>query len=276
MDFTNSLGAATTSSFHAASDSLAGRLNLEWARLQADPGVGETVARWACEDPALRGLSSLALIEQAKGGPVDARVDGIVYAIVRRAITPGPDAALAARVALQLMLPKTLVIARAHRRLLVDREEREQLAVFCMYEAIRSHPARVTHHVPPHLAWTAFRAMRREVLSQTREVPVDWADRLSARVGDPHPSEELARLLAWATDQKVISKVDAELLAARYGTEGTSKGTWKSVGDLAELSNRTGLAPEAIRQRCSRARRRLARAVTASFDNSPSASGARP
>jgi hypothetical protein len=248
-------------------DSVFGLLNLEWATLRVDKDANRIAASWARTEPALAGLSTIALIEQAKTGPVDARVDGIIAALVRRANATGADAAIAARVVLQLMLPRTIKIARTHAWLIPDQDEREQQAVCCMYIAIREHPPHITHHVPPYLAWRAHQTMRKAALPAVREHPVEDIDRVRACGAEPpvpNASEELAHVLAWAVAQRVISNGDADLLAARYGQDAPQRsGSWKTIGDISAVAAQTGLSPDAVRQRCSRATRRLAATAAA-------------
>ncbi len=239
-------------------------LNMEWAAMRMDTAANAYAARWATTEPALAGLTSLVLIEQAKAGPVDARVDGVVSTLVRLANATGAGAALAARVVLQLMLPKAAQLARTHRQLLPDTDEREQLAVCCMYTAIRTHPAHITTHVPPYLAWGAQRAMRRAVAAQIRELPFDHADDLPLTAPSRNPSEELAQVLAWAVAEQVITQAESDLLIARYGQESRQRPTsWNSLGDLQQLAAATGLSPDAVKKRCSRAGKKLAAAAAA-------------
>ncbi|WUI00374.1 hypothetical protein OHR68_00665 [Spirillospora sp. NBC_00431] len=245
------------------SDNVFGRLNLEWARLRHDVGVNAVVAGWSRADPAMAGLSSVVLIEEAKSGPVE-RVDALLGSLAHRAGSGGADAAVAARIALQLMLPKAVRISRAHAWLLQDTDERDQLAACSMYTAIRSLPERITHHVPPYLAWGAHRAMRKEVLAQVRELASDEVDAFAAPAVERNASEELAHLLAWAVARSVISRQDADLLAVRYGNEAHGRRhSWKNIGDLQEIARETGMSPAAVKQRCSRATRRLAKAAAA-------------
>ncbi|WP_067889145.1 hypothetical protein [Actinomadura chibensis] len=231
-------------------------------RLRDDAVVNAVVARWARAEPAFAGLSSVALLEEAKSGPVDERVDALLGALAHKAGSPIADAPIAARIALQMMLPKAVRISRAHARLLPDADERDQLAVCCMYTAIRTLPARITHHVPPYLAWGAHQAMRREVLAQVRELPSDAVEAVAVPRAERNASEELGQLLAWAVARSVISRQDADLLAARYGNEAVGRRhSWKNIGDLQQIAEETGLSPAAIKQRCSRATRKLAAAV---------------
>jgi hypothetical protein len=241
-------------------------LSLEWGDLRNSDDANNTVAGWAAVDPALAGLTSLALIENAKYGPID-KVDAMFAALVRRAIERGPESELAARILLQLMLPRAAKLAGKFRDVFPDAAERAQLAVCCMWTAIREHPARITHHIPPYIGWQAHALMKREVLVMIRDIPMGALGDISEEdetlgrdlPASLHPSEELARVLAWAVSKNVISAADAELLATRYGSEGhDTKGSWKSVGAAPDL----GLSPAAMRQRCSRATRRLAQAIS--------------
>ncbi|MFI0448062.1 hypothetical protein [Actinomadura sp. 6N118] len=254
--------APSRSQREARPGSVFAQLNVEWAQLRSDVEVGRIVASWAQSEPALAGLSTLALIEQAKSGPVDARVDALLAALVRRASSAGPDAAVAARVVLQLMLPKAAQISRAHGWLHPDIDERDQLAVCCMYTVIRTFPQRITHHVPPYLAWGAHRAMRKELFAQAQELPSEGIETFPPPLPQVNASEELAHLLTWAVAQQIISGQDAELLVARYGHEAPGRQhSWKQIGDLHEIAATTGLSPDAIKKRCSRATRKLAAAA---------------
>jgi len=248
-------------------DSVFGLLNLEWAALRIDPDANRLAAGWAETEPAMAGLTSLTLIEQAKSGPVDARVDAIIGTLVRHANATGADAAIAARIVLQLMLPRAVKISHAHAWLISEREERDQLAACCMYRAIREHPARITHHVPPYLAWRAHQTMRKAALGAARDLPVDDIETVHAQRTPPHArnaSEELAHVLAWAVAQHVIRESDADLLSARYGTDAPQRtGSWKTIGDLTAIAEQAGLSPDVVRKRCSRATQKLAAASAA-------------
>jgi len=216
---------------------LVGQLNREWTTLRADTAANAIAASWARETPALAGLRTLAQLEEAAARLTD----------------------LAARVVLQLMLGKVVLIARAHASVLPELDERVQLAVTCMYEAIRTFPVeRRRHHVPPHLAWSTHAAVGRAVRAQAVEVPVGSLTEVVWQSAGLHPSEELAQVLAWAVAAGHLSRTDAELLAARYGFEEGANRTWKGMGDLEAVAQRRGLSPASVKQRCSRARRRLA------------------
>jgi hypothetical protein len=249
----------------ASPSSFIGRLNLEWDALRHDPAANAAVAAWAADDQALTGLTSLGRIEFAVGGRVvDDRLDAIFYALTRRAVGSDQEAALAARVLTQLMLPKAILIARTCTRELRDREEGIQLAVCALYEAIRTFPVgRRTHHVPSHLAWDTAHAVRRSVISQTTEIADDRARRWPAPEPPANPNETIERLLAWAVAGQVITAVDGRLLTARYCAEDSSRPTWKSVGSLAAVAAETGLSLVAARKRCSRAAHKLAAVINA-------------
>ncbi|MFC0039584.1 hypothetical protein [Actinomadura rayongensis] len=241
-------------------------LSLEWNNLRNSDTANRTVAGWAAVEPALSGLTTLALIEAAKYSSID-KVDAIFGALVHRATERGPQGELAARILLQLMLPRAAKLAGRFRDVYPDAPERAQLAVSCMWTAIREHPARITHHIPPYIGWQAHALMKAEALAMTQDIPMGTLSGTPERdetcgedfSRDPHPSEEVARILEWAVTRNVISAADAELLATRYGSEGhETKGSWKSVGAPPDQE----LSPTAMRQRCSRATRRLAAAVS--------------
>lgn len=248
---------------HMSRDTVIGRLNLEWAGLRDDSGANSVAGGWAGRYSALAGLSSLPVIEETVRGAGPERADEILHALVGLAGGEGEQGALASRVVLQLMLPKVVLIARAGTRLLPDLAERQQLSVSSMYEAIRTFPVhRHRRFVPSYLAWNTHRAVRRAIRAQTAEVPID-AQSIPLPAAPLNAGEELAYLLVWAVSEEVISLQDAELLAARYGGPGQDTPTWKTIGDLSSISRASGLSPDAVKQRCSRARRRLTVAVPA-------------
>lgn len=244
---------------------IVGQLNIEWNVLLSDRQANAVVGEWAVSDPALTGLTSLELIQEAAGDRSDqARADAIFAALIVRAGGGGPGAALAARTLTQMMLPKAILIARTCARELNDNEEQLQLAICALYDAIRSFPARRRKtHIAAHLAWDTHHAVRRAAGYRAAEIAHDCTHQWEQPEQDANPSEELARLLAWAIAQQVITPLDARLLAARYGSEDPSRATWKTIGNLTLVAAETGLSMVAARQRCSRATRKLARAVAA-------------
>ncbi len=248
-----------------SADSFIGRLNQEWQDLRADPDANAQAAAWAAADAALAGLTTLSLIEDAVAGlRVDARVDGIFYALVRRASGGSRSASLAARILTQLMLPKAILIARTCGADLHDREEQIQLAVCALYDVIRTFPAhRRTRHIPSHIAWDTVHAVRRSVTAQTSEIADDRLQSWPSPPEEPNASEQVTRLLTWAVAEHVITATEARLLAARYCADAASRPTWKSIGSLAQVAADTGISLVTARQRCSRAVRKLTAAIDA-------------
>jgi hypothetical protein len=247
----------------ASASSFIGRLNLEWETLRTDPSANAQVAAWASTDRKLAGLTTLAMIEEAVAGLwAGDRVDGIFYSLASRAAGDGPSAPLAARVLTQLMLPKAILIARTAAAELHDREEQVQLAVCALYEVIRTFPVHCRKkHIPSHLAWDTAHAVRRSVLAQTSEIPDDQLATRPTPHTEPNASEQIARLLAWALTEDVITTAEARLLTARYCTDADGRKTWKSIGSLSQVAAETGISLVAARQRCSRAVRKLAAAI---------------
>lgn len=246
-----------------SASSFVGRLNQEWETLRADPSANARVAAWAAADRRLAGLATLAMIEEAVARLwAGDRVDGIFCALVGRATADGPSASLAARVLTQLMLPKAILIARTAAAELHDREEQVQLAVCALYEVIRTFPVHCRQeHIPSHIAWDTAHAVRRSVLAQTSEIPDDQPAAWPTPATEPNASEQIARLLAWAVTEDVITTAEARLLTARYCADSGCRPTWKSIGSLSQVAAETGISLVAARQRCSRAVRKLAAAI---------------
>lgn len=236
--------------------SVIGRLNLEWQRLHEDEETNAVVASWAAQDARLEGLGSLAAIEEANAGKVDERIDAMFYALVSRAVH---DVGPAARIVLQLMLPKVVLIARRYTQRFGEIEERRQLALDCMWEQICTFPVDMRrHHVPCHLAWDTKRAVHNAVVAETTEIPTDLLGDMHTVHAPANASEELLVVLVEAVRDGVITAEEANLIGARYsgGTE-DDRTTWRSYGNLSVIAATTRLTPDAVKKRCSRIRHRL-------------------
>jgi hypothetical protein len=105
--------------------------------------------------------------------------------------------------------------------------------------------------------------VRRSVIAQTTEIADESVYQWPAVEEVTNSSEKTERLLAWAVRERVITSLEAWLLAARYCAEDSSRATWKSVGSLTAVAAETGLSLVAARKRCSRAARKIAAIVDA-------------
>jgi hypothetical protein len=238
------------------------RLNEQWAQVREDFATQHTVRTWSDEDPRLRDAQNVQDIQTLANGPITPATDALFRALLDRTSLPGTEGELAARIVLQLMIGRIIHTSRAMTGYIRDIEERSQLAVVAMYDAIRTCPADKSTYLTPHLAWTAHRSAMRLAKVGANEIPMAsvGSERTTADDADLHPSEELAQILAWSVAEGVLNAGEATLLAHRYGDESPGRHSWTSVADPDTVAGQAGIRPEAMRQRCSRAARRLAAA----------------
>ncbi len=247
---------------------LIGQLNREWLRLRTSPENSSLLSSWSRGEPILAAFPTLADIEAALAVNADPEyTDAVLLALLRLATHQeagaGPDADLAARTVLQLMLPKAVRIARTQ-RCVPDRDERDAITVACLYEVICTYPVdRRTRHVAANLGLTTLQRVRRTVLRShvtsfdvelLSNPPAGQLDHLPDQQAEPAPAAQIADLLAWALATHVLAAQEADLLARRYRD---------GAPTAAALGAQLGLSPDALKQRCSRAIRKLTSAAPA-------------
>lgn len=267
----------------ALSSPLLGQLCREWTELHRSPEIGHLVASWG------RTSSTLARLDSA----------GAVVDFIDHAAPPVKDQALrdllrllhegdrvAGRVVLQAMLPCLTNLARRCRppRGSGDTDEQLQRTISEFWTVIcenRSLPARgvsarlqldtlkrVTSHRRSPDAWeehTTYHgeAEHRELVD---EAAVDPAVRPSLSLVIDHPERAggydsdagLYELVIHARAAGVLSTEEAQFLVDVYLTVAGQS--------LHDAAHRVGVSPSAVRQRCSRIRRRLIAAVVEDGD----------
>ncbi|GAA1438976.1 hypothetical protein [Nocardiopsis tropica] len=234
----------------------------EWDRLCADEQTQLQVQTWSASDLRLRGAMSMRDLQDRATGPITPETDLFFRALLDYASEPGPEGDLAARVLLQLMIGRIVHTSRSMVNLISDIEERTQLATVALYEVIRTCPRDKTRYLPPHLAWTAHKRAMNLAQVGVMESPIGSFGVETMPLHNEeqlHPSEELVQVLAWSVAEGVISAGDAALLACRYGEESPGRESWVSLADSHSVADQVGISPEAMRQRCSRATRKIAR-----------------
>jgi hypothetical protein len=252
-----------------------GALNAEWRRLVEDRGTRAVVRTWAEYLPALRGLKDLSAVLSAASRPGNGDVLAGLLVLAR-----GGDE-LAARAALQAMLGAAVRLARRTRAHAGgDLEESIARAVAATWQVIRSYPIERRRCRPADgisldvlAVLTAGRSVSAEIAAG---LPADLADRAQperTEAGELREAfwsllrpgrrpacgdEQVIVLLAWAVRSHVVSAADARLLVRLHSPDEREGAI--NCGDVAaEL----GLSHAAVRQRVSRATRRLAAAVQA-------------
>jgi hypothetical protein len=251
---------------------LVGALNDEWQRLAADPSHRARVAEWRSQVPALAPYTDLAAVLDAATAPAERNVlnDLLVLA--------GTGDQLAARTALQAMLGPVVRLAR---RTLTyadgDLEESVSRAVEAAWRVIRNYPVDRACRPVDGISLDVLAALTGAARHGAVEVPIGlpadlgerceesaeedelreafW-DAVHERGGRSCADEELIVLFAWAVRGRVISREEAHLLLRLHSPEEPGRSL-----TCREVAEHLGIAHAAVRQRASRATRRLAAAV---------------
>lgn len=255
----------TTTSIATGRSSYLGRLHQEWASELADrPATDPDGTPWSTIHPALSGHATLQEIVTAISAADRARADSMLHALLSLAQRRRPDAA---RTVLQTMLPT--VSRHGHTARYRRLEDPLSCAGAAMWAAISAYPLHRTCSVAANLALEALHGLDPadespipvgEVVSTRIE-----ADQLNGHVVDDEPTDQeaVAATIGWGLDQAVLSPTDARILALTHLAE--------PAPTSAQVAAELGLSAAAVRQRHSRAVRKLAAALTARLGEDASA-----
>jgi hypothetical protein len=254
---------------------LFGRLNREWAGLVSLPSVSSTLRRWSRTEPELLGITSLSGLLDRVDASRGTAEDELLLALIR--LTHSGQQ-LAGRVVLQAMLPKLVRLTAGFRGAGagVSAEEQRHAAVAVFWEVLHAYPVeRRRSSVAGNLALDTLHELTRHQRMPPDEIPIgpDELDhRLSAGARHQawdHAHEravraELLEVIAWGQRVAAITPDEAALLLRVYlpGTLSCRR---------ADVAAELGLSEPALRQRCSRAGRRLAEAVRATAGDTSAA-----
>ncbi len=248
------------------------QLGQEWIRLGVLPSMASTLRRWARAEPALAGTTSLGALVDRIDASHGAQEDSLLLALVR--LAQGGQQ-LAGRVLLQAMLPKIARMARTLRPSSNDDrwvEDRRHIAVATFWEVLYAYPTnRRASRVAGNLALDTLHELTRDQRKPPGDIPVDpeeAADRLAGsgyheprmQAGGLTADSDLLEVIAWGLDVAAINSDEAALLTRVYLPDPNAE------GGSADLAQALGLSAAALRQRCSRARRRLISAVQADLE----------
>ncbi|MDJ0771081.1 MAG: hypothetical protein QNJ12_19990 [Ilumatobacter sp.] len=226
---------------------LGGRLALEWTRLRRRPAALQEAAGWQIVEGH---LSDLDQVLEAVGYEVAATPQ--TEHRLRTLVLAAADSELAARVAIQRILPGLLSVVSRRRRSGEGSDVLDELLGAAWIEVRTFNPARRPACLSAALIadadYRAFRAPRRR--RSAAEQPVDpTIEPLTA--GDEqatdrrNPCDELAELLALALEAGVPDD-DIELMRQLLDTP-----------KVIELARRMNVTPRTIRNRRDRATYRL-------------------
>lgn len=247
------------------------QLSQDWSRLCALSSMRHTLRRWAAANPCFEGITSLGDLVDGIDAGDEQEADRLLLGLVRLA-QAGHQ--LAARVVLQAMLPKLARMSRTTRPSSNDnrrRSDRAHIAVATFWEVIYAYPvSRRRTRVAANLALDTLHRLTTDLRRPPADIPMDpeeTAGRLASTpeentahpAGTPSPDADLLEVIAWALDVEAISPDEATVLVRVY---------LPSAGDSsrAALAERMGISQAALRQRTSRARRRLIAAVRSAAD----------
>lgn len=239
-----------------------GHLNAEWVTSYADrPYPSPT---WATH-PALEGPTTLQELLDLILHADSTRRDAILHALL--SLTAAGDDT-AARATLQTMLGTVQWLASTARSRML--EDSASAACEAMWVTIRRYPLHRTGRVAANLKMDALKR-----LATARRADVPASDDLDERIhraqlqgrlddqrvdviaslGHGVPATDATAVITWAQDRGVLTEVDAQVLAlAHLGPMPAS---------LTAIAQHLGLSAAAVRQRHSRAVRKLAEAVRA-------------
>ena len=251
----------------ALSGGIFGQLIDEWARLCQLPCTSRQLLRWSTTEAALAGITSLQqLVTRIDEGSRE-EDDALLGALIRLAQS---GQTMAGRTVLQAMLPKLTRFSHTTRptRESAQPEDHRHVIVATFWTVLATYPIhRRASRVAAGLALDTLHALTADTRAAAMEIPVDadaldyWTENLFEVERDVLRGEDglssdadLLEVIAWGIDSGALSGDDAAVLTRVYLPE---EGKPSSAAVAAEW----GLSPTALRQRCSRARRRLIAAV---------------
>lgn len=245
----------TTTAGHTATKRATSRLvnslNDEWNQLSVSAASLDELASWRQAEPALSSIDAFDdLWAEVRSCP-----NRILGALIRLA---QGGSTLAGRCIIQLMLSKTIRIARSQVRAQVTFEEAAAGVLAAMWTEIMRFPLDDRpRSIASSLALNSLRevsiAVERESVEEARyhyRLEYDAADVAHlSHTDEPHAGLEVLTMLTRATAREVITTEDAKLLAEVY-----LKADYRTNESVARELN---ISYSLLRQRCSRLTRRL-------------------
>ncbi len=239
----------------------------EWVDLNALTSSATTVRRWGRLETALAGHARPGDLVDAIDAAAAAQTDAMLLALIRL-FQAGHQ--LAGRVVLQTMLPKLIRITLRTSPTSTDNawtEDRHHITIAEFWDVLASYPierrpSKVASNLGLDTLHRVSGARKRaeaipvdpaELPLQNRDLTAYTFDH-EAAAGELNTDSDLLQVITWGVVRETITAEEGSLLAAAYlPSPGTS-------GFAAAAAER-GLSQAAVRQRCSRASRRLTEAV---------------
>lgn len=265
------------------------QLTQEWAALHAQPSTTRIVRRWARDEHVLTGLTRPGDIVDAIDAGDYARTNELLLALIRL-FQNGQQ--LAGRTVLQAMLPKLTRMASAARDDKVSpigaghdsHEDGRHIVIAEFWDVMAHYPVeRRATRVAANLALdTLHRSTAQKDRGKLQEIPIapdDLCSTTSAiaietRAHQPllgqnptDPSDlreiteesDLLQVIHWGMARNVITRGEAQLLASTYLPDNLR-------AQIPAVAKELGITEDNVRQRCSRAKRKLTQAVRAEME----------
>ncbi len=245
------------------------QLTREWAELHARSTTSIEVARWGRREPLLAGFTRPGDIVDAIDAADKTRTNDLLLALLRL-FQSGRQ--LAGRTLLQSFLPKLCHTSSHASYHCTSNEEswtedRRHITLAEFWAVIAEYPVdRRSSSVASNLVLDTLHRVS-GVRTRPQPAPVDTdglyeaADRAASCPNQPvvriSPEADLAGVVRWGLSMSILSRAEAELLMVVYSPT-------RSAGfGFGEAAERLGISQAAVRQRCSRAARKLTDAVRA-------------
>ena len=245
------------------------QLTREWVDLHTRTSTTATVRRWGRAESALEGFARPGDIVDAIDAAGNERANELLLALIRQ-FQAGQQ--LAGRTVLQAMLPK---LARTSRHVRSsetnwgDQEDQRHITIADFWEVMSNYPvARRTSRGAANLALDTLNRVaatpRPEEPLPVSPEPADYRadrgdrDQLNTRSSgsdlELNDDLDLLQVIAWGMNAGAITRDEAQLLATSYVPNAAGSG-------FAATAERLALSEATVRQRASRATRKLAEAV---------------
>jgi hypothetical protein len=214
------------------------RMNRDWEVLCSDPRAAGRIARWSEDDVELADVRTPQdiverLVSLFRRGDW-AGHDRTLAVLLRRAAADGFDSQVAWKVAVRILLPKAILMAKTQLRPGVDWEVIFSTVLSALFEVVRTYPLeRRPRAIFANLSMDTLMLAqsiladdfddRRELRKITRSLAPLAGDPqvplLSAEEGDPVLQVELADLLAHAAELELVSRDEPELTDGEARTD---------------------------------------------------------
>lgn len=260
-----------------------GALNREWETIASSTRARTEYATWKAIHEVIASTPLADLPDRIAARPVAGadRVEAYEQrdAVLLGLLTLAKHSQLARRLVLQAMLPwaarvwQGIATLRAY-----SPDDAVAITVSSLWERILEYPLTRTHRVAANLDRDCVRQLlgprRRRVTEVPVPAPCDTAvaignnpdalvalgetdpSRLVESSSDISPDSQLAELLGWALDRKVLDSDEIRLLASYYLAESDDR-----RAALDRLANELAVSAAGLRKRVSRATHKLIPAV---------------